>query len=191
MTRKTSWIVGCIALAAVLSLLVTPANATLIIGFQFTDNSTSVTVPVTGGTYTVNVWASSDVVGLTDLQVKSGYVGALSTILNSETIDGDVTANNVPAAWGGTNQNGDMTDLNGDGRTDLGCTNGTTKLQSTGSSTIHPWWMRMISGATAVSLGGTAGTWTTFTSHHSGLWGWRWPRVPALRSATRSVRCWC
>ncbi len=60
-------------------------------------------MPITGGTYTVNVVASvSGVTGLTNFGLQSGYFGALSAVLNGNlgngTLDGDVTDSTLFAA---------------------------------------------------------------------------------------------
>ena len=157
MSRKTSLVVGCLAVLCVLGLLATPAQATYIIGFQFAAGGTTVTVPSTGGSYVVNVIASVDNLAVTNLGVTISYWGALSSVLNGNlgnaTLDGDITAQSMPAAFssvGGTN--GDISNTTADGRDDLGPAANTTVSQR-GPSGSHPWWVVPGGGPSPQSFG--------------------------------------
>ena len=145
MSRKTSLVVGCLAVLSMLGLLATPAQATLIIGFQFAAGGTTVTVPSTGGSYVVNVLASTDNASVTNLGWQIGWWASLSSVVNANlgngTLDGDITAQSMPAIFssvGGTD--GDISNLNGDGRDDLGQV-ANTSVNSRGPGGSHPWWV--------------------------------------------------
>ena len=127
------------------ALCALPAQATLIIGFQFAVGGTSVTVPESGGSYLVNVIASTDNAAVTNMGWQIGWWGALSSVLNANlgngTLDGDITAQSMPAIFssvGGTN--GDITNITVDGRDDLGPAANTT-VNSRGLNGSHPWWV--------------------------------------------------
>jgi len=146
---------GCagLVLGAVLSLAA-PAQAALIVGFEFADGSTNKVVPLTGGSYVVNVVATTNTPTTTNIGVNAGYIGALSQILNGSILDGDVTASTLAAGLGTTI--GVLSDVNADGRIDLGFANGISK-GTTG-------WMRPTTGGVSAQLLGAAkGIIGTFT----------------------------
>lgn len=137
------------------------SQAALIISFQFAGGGTTKEVPPEGGTYTVNIVASTTNGTTTNLGVNAGYIGALSSVLNGSTIDGDVTTSGIVGSPGAGLQgsgfnNGLLTDVNGDGRVDMGFANNTAKT-TTG-------WMRPTTGGTsAVLMGGPTGVIGSFT----------------------------
>ncbi len=148
MSRKTSWIVGALVVASLLALLPSPAQATFIVGFRFEDGNTSVTVPTTGGTYTVNVIASVDNVNVTNLGIQQVYWGALSSVVanlgNGAT--GNITAQGKQSDLASLTTDGDISDINGDSRDDLGPVANTGINHSSPSGT-HPWWVHIQTGA--------------------------------------------
>jgi hypothetical protein len=142
-----------LALAAAFALTA-PAQAALIISFQFPGGATNQVVPETGGVYPVNIVASTNNVATTNIGINAGYIGALSAVLNGSTIGGSVTASSLTAGLG--TATGQLVDRNGDGRIDLGNVNGIAKDTTT--------WMRPTTGGTsAVLLGGPTGVIGTFT----------------------------
>jgi hypothetical protein len=111
-------------------------------------------VPVTGGTYYVDVVLTSDKPSVTRLGFMAGYYGAISSVLNgnlgSSTLTGNVTFNDLnnneywgaDAADGG--QIGSIQDNNADNRADFGGVTGGRSYVS--PSDPKPWWARPVSG---------------------------------------------
>ncbi len=173
MSRTTTRTLRRLAIAGVLAFLAaTPANASLLIGFVehgATNASTAsqVLVPAVGGTYLVDVIATSDDPGVTDLGVQVVYWGAISSVLNSNlgnaTLTGNITAQAMDAglaAIGGTD--GDINDVNGDGRSDLGPLANTSSSHR-GPSGSHPWWVVAGGGPGTVGIGDVYVVLGTFT----------------------------
>jgi hypothetical protein len=150
-----------LALAAAFALTA-PAQAALIIDFQFADGgTTNKVVPAEGGTYTVNIVARTNNPATTNVGVNAGYVGALSQVLNGSTIGGNITASALIGTPGtglqGTGFNhGALADVNADGRGDMGFANNTAK-------TTVGWMRPTTGGSAAVLLGGPSGVIGTFT----------------------------
>lgn len=133
------------------------SQAALIVGFEFADGSTNKVVPTTGGSYVVNIVATTNNPATTNIGVNAGYIGALSAVLNGSTIDGDITARALtPSLTTGVGVNqGTMADVNADGRGDIGFADGVAK------STAG--WIRTGAGVEAALLGGPKGIIGTFT----------------------------
>jgi hypothetical protein len=136
--------------------LVMPIQASLIIGFEFSPGVTKQVVPAAGGTYVVNVVASTDNATTTNLALNAGYFGALSQALNGSTLGGNITANSVIPALLNTGSNlGTLGDRNTDGHIDLGMTDGITKGDTN--------WVRPNAGGTPTLLGSARAIIGTFT----------------------------
>ena len=147
-----AWSCACLLLQA------QESRANLTIGFQFADGGTNKVVPLLGGTYTVNIVASTDNPTTYNLGVTTGYLGALSTVLNGSSIEADITASAIAlnGLKGLGSNSGMLSDLNHDGHIDLGQSNGTFKDTTT--------WMRFSTGSpTAALLGASRGVIGTFT----------------------------
>lgn len=138
------------------AVLASPSQAALIVGFEFADGGITQIVPSTGGSYTVNIVASTTNPATTNIGLVSGYLGALSQNLNGSTTGGGITASTLTTGLG-TNV-GALSDLNGDGHMDLGLLNGAEKV-----SPFLEQWFRPFAGSSAVLLGSAKGIIGTFT----------------------------
>lgn len=164
-------------MAGVLAFLAAPsAKATLLIGFvsnpsnpgYSASNASQITVTHLGGTFLIDVVATSDDPLVTDLGIRQIYWGAISSVLNSNlgnpTLDGDIYAqamNPDLAANGGTD--GDISDVNADARNDLGPVTNASVNNRSGGGGSHPWWVVAGGGPNAVDYGNASVVLGTFS----------------------------
>ncbi len=120
-----------------------------------------------GGIFLIDVVATSDDPGVTDLGIQVVYWGAISSVLNANlgnaTLTGNITAQAMDAglaAIGGTD--GDIGELTGDARADLGPLPNTSFLNRSPSGT-HPWWVVAGGGPGTVGTGDVYVVLGTFT----------------------------
>jgi len=143
-----------------------PANATGTGRYSPTGGN-SVNVPTAGGTYYIDVVVTSDNAAVTKIGFQAGYYGALSALLaGANSLQGAVVPNTYSSSntggvigsdlnnngmfgaslAGGADgaQVGSQTDINGDGRGDLGSPQGSPA--HVGSPDPKPWWVRPNAG---------------------------------------------
>jgi hypothetical protein len=152
---------SCFLALALAGCWVQESTAALIVGFQFAGGGTSQEVTAAGGSYIVNIVASTTTGSTNNLGLQTGYLGALSQVLNASAVDGDITAASMIAGLqtGPTFQLPTLADLNTDSRVDLGNIDGAAKVVGPAVNG----WMRFDSGSTPFMLGAAQAVIGTFT----------------------------